>query len=264
MESISFDGMAELYDETRVFDQGCFNAALDWLTNMFPPERFRNIIYPGVGTGRVAIPLAEKGYRIMGVDISAEMLLLLERKLGHSRQPLNISLQQADATELPFRTATFDMAVAVHLFYFISRWQKAVREMLRVLKNDGPLVLMHTGSGAEIPFLNVRYRELCTEQGYSIHNISVASNRKVVDYLGGLGYRAEWTRDRWRWSSYIRLDKALDYIKSRAYSFTISVPDEVHSEALNRLESEVRQQFGSLKVEVEVPNQIYLVVVSHR
>lgn len=35
----------------------------------------------GVGTGRLAIPLAEQGISIVGVDISLEMLALLKRKL---------------------------------------------------------------------------------------------------------------------------------------------------------------------------------------
>ncbi len=31
MESLSFDAMAEIYDETRRFDRPSFDAALDWL-----------------------------------------------------------------------------------------------------------------------------------------------------------------------------------------------------------------------------------------
>lgn len=262
MESLSFDSIVDLYDETRVFDSDCFAGALDWLVDRFPPQRFSNVLYPGIGTGRVAIPLAEKGYRITGVDISERMLSLLERKLGQTKQPLPISLQKADITELPFGTATFDMVMAVHLFYFISNWQKAIGEMMRVLRSDSPLVLMHTGTGAEVPLLNERYRELCSGQGYVIKDVGVRSNREVVEYLEKCGYHAEWIRDRWQWTSYLRLDKALDYIRHRAYSFTITVPDDVHTKVIDRLESELRQRFNTLATEVEVPNQVYLVIVS--
>lgn len=256
--------MVGLYDETRVFDHDCFSAALGWLVDRFHPQRFREVFYPGIGTGRVAIPLAEKGYRITGVDVSERMLSSLEAKLRETKRPLQISLQKADVTCLPFGTASFDMAIAVHLFYFIGNWQKAVDEMMKVLKSDGALVLMHTGTGAEVPFLNDRYRELCSEHGFAIKDFGVRSNREVVEYLEKRGFHAEWIRDRWRWTSHIRLDKALEYIGSRAYSFTASVPDEVHLKALNRLESETMQQFGGLEIAVEVPNQIYLVVISHR
>lgn len=262
MESLSFDNMAELYDETRVFDTNCLNSALDYIVDRFPPGRFGSIFYPGIGTGRVAIPLAERGYRVTGVDISEAMLALLEKRVMQAGQSLPISCQRADVLKLPFPAETFDMAIAVHLFYFIQKWKKAVDEILRVVRGDGPVVLMHTGTGTEIPFLNERYKELCAELGCPIQEIGVKSNAEVVDYLRSLGRHAEWIRDRWQWTSRIRLNEALDYVKSRAYSFTTVAADDVHSKAIDRLESELQHQFGSLTNEVEVPNQVYLVVIS--
>jgi predicted ferric reductase len=156
------------------------------------------------------------------------------------------------------------MAVAVHLFYFIQEWEKAANEILRVVRREGPIVLMHTGTGGEIPFLNERYKELSAEQGFSIKDIGVKSTGEVVDYLKALGYHAESVRDRWQWTARVRLDKALGYMKSRAYSFTTIAPDDVHSLVMGRLESELRHRFGSLTTEVEVPNQVYLVVITRQ
>ncbi len=264
MKSLSFDNMAELYDETRVFDTNCLNSALDHIVDRFPPERFGNIFYPGIGTGRIAVPLAERGYRVTGVDISEEMLALLEKRVMQAGQSLPISCQRGDVLKLPFPAEAFDMAIAVHLFYFIQKWKKAVDEILRVVKGDGPVVLMHTGTGTEIPFLNTRYKELCAELGCPIQDIGVKSNAEVVDYLRSLGYNAEWIRDRWQWTSRIRLNKALNYVKSRAYSFTTVAADDVHSKAVERLESELQHQFGSLTTEVETANQVYLVIILQR
>ena len=261
MKSLSFDGMGELYDETRVFDRSCFDAALDFLVERFPPQIFRQVFEPGIGTGRIAIPLAERGYRVTGVDISEAMLALLQRRLTQSRQSLPIFYQKADVTKLPFPDAAFDMAIAVHLFYFVQEWKKAANEILRVVRGDGPVVLMHTGTGAEIPFLNERYKELSAEEGFSIEEIGVKSTGEVVDYLKALGYHAESVRDRWQWTTRVRLDKALSYMESRAYSFTTTAPDDVHSLIMGRLELELRHRFGSLTTEVEVPNQIYLVMI---
>ena len=256
MKSLSFDSMVALYDETRTFDQACFDAALDFLVGRFPPQHLRNVLEPGIGTGRIAIPLAEMGYQVTGVDISGEMLAILRQR----RPPEEVSAQQGDVTRLPFRDATFDMAIAVHLFYFISRLECAVGEILRVVRPDGPIVLMHTGTGLEVPLLNERYKALCAEQGYPITPVGVQSTKEVVDHLVGLGYHTGWIRDRWRWTSRIPLGVALDHLRSRAYSFTTSAPDDVHVVVLERLEAEVRHRFGGLAVELEVPNQVYLVV----
>lgn len=261
MRSLSFDGMAELYDRTRVFDRDCFESALDYLVERFPPEDFTNLFEPGIGTGRIALPLAERGYRVFGADISREMLALSRRRLTASRGCLRIALQEADATRLPFPDGVFDVAVAVHLFYFVEQWRKAADELLRVVRADAPVLLMHTGTGAEVPHLNERYKELCAERGYSINEIGVRSTSEVVAYFESLGCHVEWIRDRWRWISRIRLDEALGYVRSRAYSFATFAPDEVHSAAVERLEAELRRRFGSLGSAVEVPNEIRLAVI---
>ncbi|MDO9334610.1 MAG: class I SAM-dependent methyltransferase [Dehalococcoidales bacterium] len=258
---LSFDEMAGQYDETRNYDEGCFSSALDYLVSRFPPDRFPSVLEPGIGTGRIAIPLAERGYQVTGVDVSKKMLAVLDRQIKQMSQPLPISFYQADVQVLPFLDESFSLAMVVHLFYFIRDWQRAVREIIRVVRKDSPLVMMHTGTGAEIPSLNQRYKELCAEAGSPTQEVGVNSNTVVVDYLSSLGYRAEWVKDRWQWSTRISLDRAVSFIESRSYSFTRFVPDNVHLSVVKKLAKELRQKFGSLEAEIEVPNQIYLVMI---
>ncbi len=257
MESLSFDSMVERYDETRSCNAACLDAALDLITERFPPQGFGKLFEPGIGTGRIAIPLAGRGYRVTGVDISGEMLA----RLARSSQTLPISCHKANVTKLPFHDAAFDVAIATHLFYFIQEWKRAVDEILRVLKSAGALILMHTGTGMEVPFLNQRYKELCAEQGCQIESIGVNSTRQVVEYCENSGHKAEWIRDRWQWTAHIRLDQALDHLQDRAYSFTTFAPDDVHTTAIERLGSELKHRYGGLGV-VQVPNQVYVVVIT--
>ena len=260
MKCLSFDGMTQFYDETRTFDGNCFNSALDFLVERFPPEEYSSVFEPGIGTGRIAIPMTERGYRITGIDISRNMLTLLEKRLGRCRHNPPVSLQ-ADMTALPFSDSAFHMVIAVHLFWFIKEWRKAVDEILRVAERDGPAVLMHTGMGAEIPFLNSRYKELCWEHGCKIEPIGVSSTSEVIDYCIDLGCHVEQIRDRWKWISHIRLDRAISYINARAYSFSTFAPDHIHAAAIEKLESECLRTFGDLATTVDVPNQIYLIVI---
>ena len=255
MGSLSFDGLVELYDETRTFDGDCFNAALDYLVERFPPADYLNVYEPGIGTGRIAIPLGQRGYRVTGGDISENMLAILENRLAGCEPRPDITYLAADTTDLPFPDSAFDMTVVVHHFYFIREWKQAVREILRV--TDGPVVLMHTGTGQEIPFLNDRYRQLCETFGYAIGVIGVGGTAEVVDYLTCLGRRAERIDERWKWTARIRLETALSHIRDRGYSFTAATPEAVHSAVMTELEREF-----DLSTTVEVPNQIYLVIVS--
>ncbi len=254
--------MARLYEETRVVNENALSSALDFLAARFPSERYANVFYPGIGTGRIAIPLARRGYRITGVDISEEMLSILKMKMAKAEQTLPISVAKADILRMPPYPDAFDMAFAVHFFYFIPDWQRAATEIVRAIKRDAPLVLMHTGTGMEIPFLNERYKELCREQGCHIEELGVRSTTQVIGYLGTLGYKPDCVRDRWRWIERIPLSEAFYYIRNRAYSFTTFASETVHSRVIEKLESELLQKFGSPAPEIEVPNQVYLVILS--
>jgi ubiquinone/menaquinone biosynthesis C-methylase UbiE len=261
--SLSFDSMIGLYDETRVVDSSCLAAALEYLAERFPPENYPTVFEPGVGTGRIAIPLAQRDYRVTGVDISPGMLDILKRRLD-SNDPVPVSFIMADATNLPFSDGAFDIAIAVHLFYFIQEWKQAVAETLRVIKPGHPLVMMHTGTGMEVPDLNQRYKELCAKCGCSIRDVGVKSTGEVVGYLQSSGYQVEHVRGRWSWTAPIPVKEALRYMKLRAYSFTTVAPDGVHARVMQILEAEALRRFGRTDAEIGVPNEIYYVLVAKR
>jgi len=117
LNSLSFDGLVELYEETRCFDARCFEAALDYIADRFPVRSDPAIFEPGIGTGRIALPLAARGYRITGVDISGEMLDVLRKRVSQNPLQRQIAFAQADIVRLPFSDGLFDMAVVVHVFY---------------------------------------------------------------------------------------------------------------------------------------------------
>jgi ubiquinone/menaquinone biosynthesis C-methylase UbiE len=260
MDFLNFDPMVKYYDETRTVDAANLAASIRWIAGEFSPSLFPKLLEPGIGTGRIAIPLAEQGYSVHGIDVAEAMLAILADRLANYKRPLNISYQLGDVRQLPFASESFDIVVAVHLFYFIREWKCAVEEILRTLKTGGPLVLMHTGMGMEIPFVNARYKELCSEHGFQITSLGVNSTQDVTDYLSLLGCTVKFIRNRWSWTSHIKLEKAIAYVRSRAYSFTTDTPDIIHFDAVQALEMESISKFGKLETEIPVDNQIYFVI----
>ena len=259
MTSLSFDGLTAHYDQTRTFDPICFERAMDWLTERFPPSQFPSVLEPGVGTGRIALPLAQRGYQVTGLDISEEMLGLCAAQSQALGVKDALRCLRADAACLPLGPALFDLCVAVHLFYFISNWRGVVREMLRVLKLNGTLILLHTGFGAEVPHLNERYRELASEREYTFPTYGVRSTREVVDYAVSLGCIAEPVdQPEWKWTARINLQEALNHLRNRAYSFTKDVPDAVHLAVMDSLQ---RENVAPIGVETEVPNRISMILI---
>ena len=78
--SVNFDRAAGFYDATRPVDDAELTQTLDLL------QRTLNLSGPtleiGVGTGALALPLAERGWRMTGVDISAAMMAKLVEKVA--------------------------------------------------------------------------------------------------------------------------------------------------------------------------------------
>jgi ubiquinone/menaquinone biosynthesis C-methylase UbiE len=93
------------------------------------------------GFGRHAIPLADAGYRVVGVDRSQALLDEARRRAGNSRRP---KLTRADYRDLPFPDESFD--AAVNLFSSLGYLgdeedTKALTEIGRVVRPGGRLVI---------------------------------------------------------------------------------------------------------------------------
>jgi len=114
----------------------------------------------GVGTGRFALPLACAGIRMSGVDISRDMLGRLLQNSTNAR----VDVCLADATMLPFRDASFDAAIAVHVLHLIPRWRDAVDQLMRVVKPGGKF-LAERGGRAEGDWWHEVRRRFFAEAG---------------------------------------------------------------------------------------------------
>ena len=87
------------------------------------------ILDVAAGTGRVAIPLADGGYRVFAVDRSKEMLHALSSKATTE----NVSAVVASGASLPFEDRRFDAVVIARLLYLTPEWRHILIEALRVL-----------------------------------------------------------------------------------------------------------------------------------
>jgi predicted TPR repeat methyltransferase len=70
--SVAFDDAAGYYDETKALSPDALAATIDLLAGEFGEAR--RVLEVGVGTGLLALPLAERGVRVDGIDLSVPML----------------------------------------------------------------------------------------------------------------------------------------------------------------------------------------------
>jgi len=95
----------------------------------------------GCGTGEQSLFLGKKGYQVIGVDISREMLLKANEIAKEGNLTDNLSLVIASAEALPFHDKSFNGLISIFgVFNHIPRAEHAFRETHRVLKSGGSAI----------------------------------------------------------------------------------------------------------------------------
>lgn len=102
----------------------------------------RMILDVGAGDGRLARELTDRGARVVALDRSADMLAATGAGAGPGS---TLSRVRADAMALPFPDRAFDRVTAVTVLCFAERPREMVREMARVVKPGGRVVLGELG-----------------------------------------------------------------------------------------------------------------------
>jgi SAM-dependent methyltransferase len=96
----------------------------------------------GAGAGRNSVPLAEQGWDVLAIDLSAPMLAAAARRVAAAPPHARVRLTLAPMDALPVRTASADLVIA-HGIWNLARsteeFRQAVREAARVCRPGGGL-----------------------------------------------------------------------------------------------------------------------------
>lgn len=138
--SVAFDRAVGCYDRTRQLSA----ESTARLTAVLAEALIGHgpVLEIGVGTGRIALPLADAGLEVVGIDLSRPMLEQLRAKGGP------VPVAEADGTALPFPDDSFGAVVAAHVLHLVPEWRDASLEVLRVLRPDGVFLWARGGHGA--------------------------------------------------------------------------------------------------------------------
>src|SRR6185295_15271241 len=102
------------------------------------PLEGRRVLDVGTGTGRAAIALAKRGAVVTGVDASAEMLQVAQRRaeevLGRQRPGGGgtVAFAHGDAHHLDFPDRSFNAVVCLRVLMHTPDWRASLRELCRV------------------------------------------------------------------------------------------------------------------------------------
>lgn len=95
------------------------------------------------GPGAFALALAPRVQFARGIDLTEEMIRKA-RAFQLERQIVNAAFDCGEAEQLPYRDATFDLVTCQMSLHHMPKPELALREMVRVAKPEGRLVIIDT------------------------------------------------------------------------------------------------------------------------
>lgn len=95
----------------------------------------------GCGTGSLTFELARFAGRVIGVDLSAEMLRR-GRELARQKRVRNVEFRAGDALKLPLHSREVDAAFCVMVLHFLPDPQRAIAELCRITRAGGSVILV--------------------------------------------------------------------------------------------------------------------------
>jgi ubiquinone/menaquinone biosynthesis C-methylase UbiE len=131
-EAIEYDAMDFLDVNTAFSDRA---------VELGPPQGL--ILDAGTGTARIPILMSQRRpqWQIIGIDLARSMLEVGYKNVEQSGLQHQIKLELVDAKQLPYPDEHFDMVVSNSLIHHLPDPLPFLRELNRVLKPNGAILL---------------------------------------------------------------------------------------------------------------------------
>jgi ubiquinone/menaquinone biosynthesis C-methylase UbiE len=248
--SLSFDRAASFYDSTRDLPEPVATLGIRAILDVTRPGG--RILDVGTGTGRVSIPLLERGADLIGCDLSTKMMTQLRQKFPPAR------LVQADASQLPFPGKHFDALLTCHVMHLVGPWREAMREYRRVLRPGGVYINARDQEGESVrkqvrDFWQGRVKAL----GVSSQRPGIQSEKDLYDELLKMGAEVRQV-EVVRFSRAFTVCDVIEEIANRTHSHTWGIPDDTFAASLQELREWAGYTYSDLDQKIEEESQFIL------
>ena len=128
-----WDRNAGRYDHCMQKDRAAYDEVYALIR---PVVKAKTVLELATGTGLIAKHIVNAAAHIEATDASAEMIA--EAKRDNQSAKLHFSVQ--DMFRLPYADKSFDVVIVSNALHIVPQPEKALRELRRVLKDDGVLI----------------------------------------------------------------------------------------------------------------------------
>jgi ubiquinone/menaquinone biosynthesis C-methylase UbiE len=249
---LSFDRIAYAYDDYNLHApeiSAQIGAAIAHVTG-----RGALVLELGVGTGRIARPILDAGCRVIGLDVSAEMM----RKAAEKGIT---TLIRGSILELPLQDASVDAVMVVHVLHHIADWRTALTEVMRVLRPGGVVLMGNDWLDPESCVRRMRgeLRQAVIDLRPSMK--PPGAGAQYGQFLAKLGGTMEPDLIASSWFNRASPAMLLERMASRVHQETWPLDDELLAASLARVRALAEANWPDLAAEQEFERRFVLSIV---
>ena len=261
---ISFDRVSNVYDLTRAMPPEMEKSVLNALIDYGGIDSNSRVLELGVGTGRIAGPISDRiPTQYFGIDISLKMMDKIKEK-KHNR----VNLVCGDVCALPFKSHSFDAVLAVHVFHLICDWHCAIRETLRVMSQQGVMIVAGEGA-SKTGMLDLFMNGIKPEAKQELFSITQKLNLRqnmvgmtdmdeAANLLKKLGASVT-LPPQIEHVMEVPLSIMLAFMQGRVFTALWEVPDNVLSEAVSEMRRVFEKYYGDLNTRIPLMRRFKIV-----
>lgn len=152
------------------------------------PASAHRVLEIACGTGRVTRHLLARGVDVVATDLNPPMIERAREVVGDHP---HVTWRAADAQALPFGDGEFDAAVCQFGIMFVPDKPLAVREMRRVLRPGGTLLLStwdHHANNPASHWLHLHASTKVPSAAFQAVPFSMGDTRALRDLVAGAGF----------------------------------------------------------------------------
>jgi SAM-dependent methyltransferase len=164
------------------------------LIERFWPQPTGRFLEAGCGLAANALNLAERGVEVAGIDLSANALTSAREEFV--RRGLEGEFVHGDVRQIPFPDESFDFVYAGGVVEHFLETEQSIREMVRVLRNGGRLLITVPALTLAYPYLFLRGNVPAVR---GVENVIAAIHFRLLrGRLARFGYERSFRRSRVR------------------------------------------------------------------
>ena len=101
----------------------------------------KSVVDFGCATGNLAIELAKRGIKVLGIDNNAAMIEIARKKIENEGLAEYIEIVNSDITKITLEEGAYDGAAMLNVMYLLDNPYEVIDKIYATLKNGGVLVV---------------------------------------------------------------------------------------------------------------------------